>query len=133
MRLRMRKNRPQGSFLKRPCTCHATSRQFCVAHRLQDFLQGRPQGARLWTSSSHLLLTTLRRVLGAVKVDRPDEFTFKAFRAGHATALAEEGKSIGDILNAGEWRSAAFLSYIDEDIVDAGQVLEQVLGDSDCE
>ena len=121
------------SFLKRPCTCHFTSRQFCVAHRLQDFLHGRLQGTRLWSSSLHLLLTILRKVLGAVRGDRPDECTLKAFRVGHATALAEEGKSIGDILNAGEWCSAAFLSYIDEDIVDAGQVLEQVLTDSDCD
>ena len=133
MRLRMRKNRPQGSFLKRPCTCHTTGRQLCVAHRLQDLLHGKPHGARLWASSSHLLLTALRKILKAVNVVHPEEFTFKAFRAGHATALAEEGKSIGDILNAGEWRSAAFLSYIDEDIVDASQVLEQVLCDSDCE
>ena len=95
-------------------------------------MQGKAQGARLWPASSHFLLAALRRILGAVKVDRPDEFTFKAFRAGHATALAQEGRSIGDILNAGEWRSAAFLAYVDEDIVDASQILEQVL-DSDSE
>ena len=104
-----------------------------MAHRLQELLRGKPHGGRIWASSSHLLLATLRKILKALNVDRPEEFTFKAFRAGHATALAEEGKSIGDILNAGEWRSAAFLSYIDEDIVDASQVLEQVLCDSDCE
>ena len=96
-------------------------------------MRGKVQGERLWTSTSHLMLATLRRVLRTAGADRPEEFTFKAFRAGHATALAEEGKSIGDILNAGEWRSAAFLSYVDEDVVDAGQILEQVLDDSDCE
>ena len=79
-----------GSFLKRPCTCHLMSRQFCVAHRLQQFVRGRPQGSRLWTSSSHQLLATIRRILGALLMDCPNEYTLKMFRAGRATALAEE-------------------------------------------
>lgn len=79
------------------------------------------------------MLCNLRRILKALRVDRPDEFTLKMFRAGRATALAEEGKSIGDILNAGEWRSAAFLAYINEDVVDASQILDQVLSESDGE
>ena len=41
--------------------------------------------------------------------------------------LAAEGKSIGAILQAGEWRSAAFLAYVDEEAVDASQLLDKLL------
>ena len=133
LKLRVRKNRPQGSFLRRPCTCHTTGRQLCVAHRLKDFLRGKAQGSRLWKSSSHHMLASIRRILGAMNIVRPEEFTLKMFRAGHATALAEEGKSIGAILQAGEWRSAAFLAYVDVDAVDACQLLDKVLDESDDE
>ena len=63
----------------------------------------------------------------------PDLYTLKMFRAGHATELAKSGKSVGDILQVGEWRSAAFLAYVDEDLVDAAQILDHVLEDSDME
>ena len=61
------------------------------------------------------------------------KFTLKAFRAGKATALAASGKSLGTILQAGEWRSSAFMSYVDTDVVDAAQILDQTLGASDEE
>ena len=60
-------------------------------------------------------------------------FTLKGFRAGKASALAAAGKSIGVILAAGEWRSKAFLRYIDEEILDAGQLLQIVADASDEE
>ena len=83
--------------------------------------------------SSTEFLTAVRRVLGAVGMENPEQYTLKMFRAGHASTLAEEGKSVGHILQAGEWKSAAFLSYIDEDAVDAAQIVEHVLSESDAE
>ena len=60
-------------------------------------------------------------------------FTGKVFRAGKATALAAAGASVGEILLAGEWKSRAFLRYVDEDAVDAAQLLESMLDGSDSE
>ena len=102
----------------------------CVAHRLQAFLQGKQQASRLWTSSSPQMLKAVRQIMTTQGVEHPEEFTLKMFRAGHATSLAAEGKSVGAIIQAGEWRSAALLAYIDEDAVDAGHILEAVLDDS---
>ena len=119
--------------LRRSCSCRLMGRQFCVVHRLQDYLRGKPQGCRLWTSTSHAMLSAIRKLLMALNINKPEEFTLKMFRAGHATALAEEGKSIGDILRAGEWKSNAFMAYVVEDAVDAAQVLDMVLSDSDAE
>ena len=133
VRLRQRKNRPQGSLLKRACSCHLGSRQLCLPHRLQDFLLGKKVGSKVWTMTSREFLLAIRQVLTCLRAATPDLYTLKMFRAGHATELAKSGKSVGDILRAGEWRSAAFLAYVDEDLVDAAQILEHVLEDSDME
>ena len=63
-------------------------------------------------------------LLGVAKVQG---YTLKAFRVGKATALAASGKSLGQILAAGEWRSFAFLSYVDTDVVDQAQLLDATL------
>ena len=34
-------------------------------------------------------------------------------RRGHARDLQQRGSNLAEILRAGEWRSAAFLSYLD--------------------
>ena len=90
-------------------------------------------GTRVWTLSSRELLKAVRQVLCCLKAPTPELYTLKMFRAGHATELARSGKSVGDILRAGEWRSAAFLAYVDEDLVDAAQILDHVLDDSDMD
>ena len=83
--------------------------------------------------TSDAALRTLRRLLTLCSVPRPEAYTLKAYRAGKATALASAGKSLGDILSAGEWRSSAFLSYVDTDVVDHAQILDQTLAASDEE
>ena len=65
--------------------------------------------------------------------DRAEQYSLMAFRAGRATALAAKGVSLGDILRAGEWRSSAFLRYVDEDVVDAAQMLNRIYEVSDGE
>ena len=83
--------------------------------------------------TSRETLLAIRQALACLRAATPELYTLKMFRAGHATELAKNGKSVGDILRAGEWRSAAFLSYVDEDLVDASQILDHVLEDSDME
>ena len=59
--------------------------------------------------------------------------TWKAFRAGHATLLAIKGASIGNIMQAGEWKSKAFLLHFDEDTIDLAEFLNAILDTSDNE
>ena len=75
----------------------------------------------------------MRQLLGLLQFEGASAVTLKAFRAGKATELAAAGKSVGHILRAGEWRSAAFLAYLDEDAVDAAQLLHRTLEQSDEE
>ena len=133
LKLARRKNRPNGSTLRRPCTCGTRGRQLCVVHRTQAWLASRQVAQPLWSFTPDTALKALRRMLTLSGVPVADQFTLKAFRAGKATALAVQGKSLGTILQAGEWRSSAFLSYVDTDTVDQAQLLEQTLALSDDE
>ena len=105
----------------------------CVVHRVQRYLPLLEDGSRLWDFTPAQTVQTLRRVLGLLSVKSSQSYTLKSFRAGRATELAAQGRSIGDILRAGEWRSAAFLSYVDADAVDERQLLESTLENSDAD
>ena len=80
-------------------------------------------GLRLFSHSAGSFLKTLRRLLGLLGVATADEFTLKTFRSGKATSLAKAGAPLGQIMSAGEWRSKAFLNYVDEDAFDTSQLL----------
>ena len=79
------------------------------------------------------MLRTLRKYLNLLGIPNAQEYTLKAFRAGRATAMAAGGSSLGVILQAGDWRSAAFLRYLDETTIDTAAFLQQTLEGSDEE
>ena len=133
LRLLRRKHRPQGSLLKRRCTCEQVGSQFCVVHRCLAALRGRERGERIWHFTSSSFLGATRRYLALLGVAEACTYTLKAYRAGKATAMAAAGATVGQILLAGEWRSQAFLRYVDTDAVDAAQVLSATVDNSDCE
>ena len=47
--------------------------------------------------------------------------------------LLESGAPLATILKAGEWRSPAFLSYVDMEQLERDAVIQAHLDDSDCE
>ena len=61
------------------------------------------------------------------------QFIWKSFRVGHAPRLAIIGESLGQIMGAGEWRSAAFAAYVDPNSLDAEVFLNQTMVMSDNE
>ena len=69
---------------------------------------------------------TLKAVVKArtlMNVPNALHMTWKSVRAGHATHMAASGATLAAILEAGEWRSAAFLNYIDSNVADVAKVL----------
>ena len=64
---------------------------------------------------------------------RAEMLAWKSWRAGRAICMAAQGDSLGTILTAGEWKSAAFLKYIDEDAVDKMRMLHSSVDSSDEE
>ena len=41
--------------------------------------------------------------------------------------MASKGFTLHQILSAGEWRSAAFAKYVDEDVADCAQLLRSTV------
>ena len=109
--LKRRKHRPKGSWLVRPCTCHVKRQhlegpQFCVVHRLLSFVTARNKGVcgpdfaglsgmKLFNFSAQTFLSTLRRFVSLLRFRNAEKLTLKVFRAGKATALANEGINLG--------------------------------------
>ena len=55
------------------------------------------------------------------------------FRRGHARDMLNSGARLCEILKAGEWRSAAFLAYLDGVELESAANLEAHLGESSDE
>ena len=79
-----RKNKPNGSCLKRPCTCASGNNPRCIVHRMDRLLHQTPLGRRIFPWKEHEALKKLRTYLAAVGVQNADLYTFKAFRRGRA-------------------------------------------------
>ena len=62
-----------------------------------------------------------------------DRLTWKAFRAGHATELAAHGHTMANIMQAGEWKSKAFIDVADSDAIDHEVFLNTTFDVSDAE
>lgn len=102
----------------------------CATHTFLEFQQkcGWQTGTPMFPSLS-LAKTLLRvkRLLAMRGIPNAEFMTWKAVRAGRASAMAASGCSLGSILTTGEWRSAAYLRYVSEEVADAGQVLRMTL------
>ena len=118
----------------------------CLVHRMEMLLRGMQQGSRVFHWSGPQAVAKLRRYLRLLKIPHASEFTLKAFRAGKATAMAAKGVGLQMILAAGEWKSHAFLNYVNEEraealvshnygygALDEGRVLQGALAESDDE
>ena len=136
IRWRRRKHRPNGSLLSRGCTCRVLGcvgsgpSQVCMAHRVQQYLQryqfkvGEPLFPRFKPQAT---LAVVIKSLANMKVVGASGMTWKAVRAGHATAMAAEGCTLAAILEATEWRSTAFLNYVDANVADESEILRSAL------
>ena len=111
--LSKRKNRLHGSRLARHCWCNRMRHALCPIHVFGAWIKTLPPGtAPFGRVSADRALAELRRRLAALRVGRPSEFRLHDFRGGHATDMAEFGRPLNIILQAGEWKSAAFTAYL---------------------
>ena len=78
-------------------------------------------------------LQTLRGWLRVLKIEQAANYRTHDLRRGHARDMVQSGARLGEILRAGEWRSAAFLSYLDKDELECNATLEAHLGESSDE
>ena len=63
----------------------------------------------------------------------PHAYILHDFRRGHAQDMVDKGANLRTILLAGEWKSPAFLAYLDWSTLEAGAVMEAHLEESEDE
>ena len=78
-------------------------------------------------------LKRFRDLLHMLQVPGFDQFSFKAFRAGKATALAKSGCPVHVIMQMGQWKSAALLNYVSPDALDEGVFWREVANEPEDE
>ena len=133
-RLSSRKNKQHGSVLERTCWCSTRSSGTCPVHVLWPWLAKLPEGARPWGGvCGQTALSGLRRRLEQLGLPDPGSYRLHDFRRGHAQDLLEGGSSLTLILKAGEWKSAAFLRYLQVEELEARAVLEAHMNLSEAE
>lgn len=143
LRLLRRKNRDHGSgILRRGCTCNLRIRKtrpaaysteviessivrqsthMCPVHGLwENFWAGRAEGEQPWyhTIDAAGARLRMRELLQKLKVPAAQRYGTHDFRRGHAEDMRKSGCTLAEILKAGQWRSAAFMSYLDEAAMD---------------
>ena len=105
-----------------------------IACPLGKHLSKTPDGAALFQGiSGKHALQLLREALRSMRVDAPSEYGTHAFRRGHARDLAEAGTPLAIILKAGQWRSQAFMRYLDPNDIETLAALEVAYDSDDCE
>ena len=130
LQLACRKNKPNGSRITRKCWCNLWPLT-CPVHVLWPFFENLPEGSQPF---AHLnmtaVLSNLRRRLARAGVDNAASFRTHDFRRGHARDLLNGGGTLFEILEAGEWRSPAFLKYLNICELERDVVLQAHLDDS---
>ena len=91
LRLARRKNRPNGSWLTRKCTCKESGLTLCCVHRMATYLAGKPAGSRLFPLTPPRFLATIQRMLKLLEFPWAANLTLKGFRARRATDMAKKG------------------------------------------
>ena len=75
-------------------------------------------------------LKSLRQLLGSLEIENAQQYRLHDIRRGHAKDLQLRGAGLAEILRAGEWRSPAFLSYLDLHTLERDVVVEAHMGES---
>ena len=113
LNLKSRKNRQHGSSLRRGCWCQKC-KATCPVHVLGAWFKSLPPGQRPFANiNQKLALSELRRWLRILEVPGADKYKLHDFRRGHGRDLQASGSNLATILAAGEWKSPAFLCYLD--------------------
>jgi hypothetical protein len=128
--LSRRKNRQHGSRLTREGWCDRDS-ETCPVHVLGAWLTTFLVGAHPFSSiSAARALANLRGHLVLLGVDKARHYRLHDFRRGHAQDMSENGATLCEILAAGEWRSPAFLVYLDAAELETRAVIEACQAES---
>ena len=110
------------SLLIRQCECHATQDQrLCPVHCMDWSIF--ETGDRIFDIKEETAKSKLRRYCSMLSFPGAHAVSLKVFRASKATNLALAGKPLHEVLQSGEWRSAAVLRYARPEALDLGSMV----------
>lgn len=129
-----RKHRLWPTQAARGCWC-AKCGMTCPVHILGTYMKSLTPGTQPFAHiSSRRALSTLRSLLIELGVPDATKHGSHGFRRGHAEDLHKGGARLQEILAAGDWKSAAFMIYLDRVGLERDAVLEaQLSGLTDSE
>ena len=135
--LASRKNLQSGSVMVRRCVCGQQRNILCPVHALQDYLHSQPRTGRLFSISAAAFIKVVRDLIssgstafeGIVSTD----CTSHVFRRSSANELMRRGRSLGQIMHAGQWGGGGFLSYLLKADVDAEAAFDCMVAASDSD
>ena len=119
--LACRKNNPAGETLSRTCCCKSIGARFCP-HAILSKYNAYPADRGLFNMKYAQFLKQLRGILSYLNIQSSERFGSHAFRRGCAEDMRKRGAPLRDILEAGGWRSAAFLLYLERENVERDAV-----------
>ena len=122
--LPFRKNRLHGTALSRRCWCRSCP-VTCPVHVLGRYLKSLYPGSRPFANiTAGQALHTLRSMLLQAGIPNHNSFITHSLRRGHARDIHKNGGNLKEILEAGDWRSAAFMHYMDTQMLESDSVQE---------
>ena len=130
LELSSRKNKQKGSTMRRSCWC-ATCTSTCPVHVLWPFFASQGVGAQPFVAfTPGFALRALRILLFRLKVPNAGRYRTHDIRRGHTQDLVDNGASLAQILSAGQWKSPAFLQYVNLDDLERDAVVEAHMEES---
>ena len=134
LRLKRRKNLPNGSAMTRRCWC-ASSSITCPVHCLKAITRSMPAGFQPYKHvSGQDVLLLLRERLKRLGVPFAETYETKDFRRGHARDLIDKpGSCLKDVMKLGQWRSSALFAYLDIAEIEEKTIIEAHIAESDSE
>ena len=129
LKLLRRKNMENGCVKKRTCWCRSCPIT-CPVHVLGRYFAELGAGRSAFEACSrHSILQSLRSSFQDLKVPEAAKYRTHDLRRGHGRDMQIGGASMYEILKAGDWRSPAFLAYMDKKELECGAVDEARLHD----
>ena len=118
IRFLRRKNLPNGRILPRPCFCKLaapSAKRLCPVHAFWPEIAARAKcGEKLFPGyTTQNVNATIKAVLAKLGIPHAERYTSHGYRRGASQELKERGCQWPIVASLGEWRSLAFMGYID--------------------
>ena len=130
--LASRKNSTDKVDIRRSCSCHSQWRRLCAVHHLMRAVARAERLGRMVVFGMSYSKAREHTRNYASKVGMLGMGTH-AFRRGAAQDMAAQGCQLFEILQAGGWKSAAFMAYLKPHELEAGACAQLVADHSDSD